>query len=224
MKLKHVFKKLFSPITLSIKDGPLKGRKWCVTTGIRYIRGKYVKRDTDVLIENVSKGETMYDIGAHVGYFSVLCSVIVGSEGRVYSFEPVPMNLQFLRKHVRINNCNNIKVYDTCISDTIGEGYFDNTQGSATGHLSSNGKLKVSVNTLDNLLAAGEIRPPDFIKINAEGAELAILQGSLKIIENYHPKFLITFHGEELKNNCIKILDRYDYKIHHTAEDALYAI
>jgi FkbM family methyltransferase len=60
------------------------------------------------------------------------------------------------------------------------------------------------VNTLDNLLTSGEIHPPDFIKINAEGAEQAILAGSMKIIEKYHPKFLITFHGEELRDNCIK--------------------
>lgn len=224
MRVKHIFKVIFSGITLPVRDGPLKGKKWCVTTSIRYIKGKYVKRDTDILIKNVSKGETVYDIGAHVGYFSVLCSDIVGRGGQVYSFEPVPMNLLFLRKHIRMNKCDNIKVFNTCISDTIGDGYFDNTQGSATGHLSSKGKLKVSVNTLDNLLNLGEINPPDFIKINAEGAEQSILSGGIKIIEKYNPKFLITFHSEELKDNCIKILSQYDYKIHITAKDALYAI
>ena len=223
MKLKHIFKLIFSGITLPIQDGPLKGKKWCVTTSIRYIKGKYVKRDTDILIKNVSEGETVYDIGAHVGYFSVLCSGIAGRNGKVYAFEPVPMNLKFLRKHIKINKCDNIKVFSTCVSDMVGEEYFNNNQGSATGHLSSQGKLRVSVNTLDNLLNAGELNPPDFIKINAEGAEQSILSGSMKIIEKYKPKFLITFHSEELKDNCIKILSQYNYNIHVTAKDALYA-
>ena len=224
MKIKHFFKVIFSGITLPIQDGPLKGKKWCATTSIRYIRGKYVKRDTDILIENVGEAEVVYDIGAHVGYFSILCSGIVGREGKVYAFEPVPMNLLFLRKHIKINKCDNIRVFDICVSDTVGEEFFDNTEGSATGHLSPEGKLKVSVNTLDNMLASGEIQPPDFIKINAEGAEQSILAGSTKIIEKYHPKFLITFHGEELRENCVRILSQYDYKITITAEDALFAM
>jgi FkbM family methyltransferase len=223
MKLKHFFKVMFSGITLPIQDGPLKGKKWCATTSIRYIRGKYVKRDTDILYENVVKDDIVYDIGAHVGYFSVLCSEIVGNEGKVFAFEPVPMNLLFLRKHIKINKCSNIRVFDICVSDTVGEEYFDNTEGSATGHLSPEGKLKVGVNTLDNLLSTDEILPPDFIKINAEGAEQSILAGCMKIIEKYHPKFLITFHGEELRDNCIKLLSEFDYKIKITAEDALYA-
>ena len=104
------------------------------------------------------------------------------------------------------------------------EQYFDNTQGSATGHLSPEGKLKVDVNTLDNLLTSGEIHPSDFIKINAEGAEQSILAGCMKIIEKHHPKFLKTFHGEELRDNCIRILSQFDYKINTTAKDALYAM
>ena len=198
MKLKHLFKVIFSGITLPIQDGPLKGTKWCATTSIRYIRGKYVKRDTDILTENVGKDEIVYDIGAHAGYFSVLCSGIVGSEGKVYAFEPVPMNLLFLKKHIRINKCNNVKVFDICVSDKIGDASFDNTQGSATGHLSPEGKLKVKVNTLDNLLASGEIHPPDFIKINAEGAEQSILEGCMKTIEKY-PKIFNNFSRRGVK-------------------------
>lgn len=214
---------IFSGVTLPIQDGPLKGKKWCATTSIKYIRGKYVKRDTDILKENVVKDDIVYDIGAHVGYFSILCSDIVGKKGKVFAFEPVPMNLLFLRKHIKINKAGNIRVFDICVSDTVGEAYFDNTEGSATGHLSPEGKLKVGVNSLDNLLDSGEILPPDFIKINAEGAEQSILAGSMKIIEKYHPKFLITFHGRELRDNCIEVLSRFNYKVRITAEDALYA-
>jgi FkbM family methyltransferase len=223
MKLKHIFKVMFSWITLPIQDGPLKGKKWCPTTSIRYIRGRYVKRDTDIITGNVSKGDTVYDIGAHVGYFSVLCSEITGREGKVFAFEPVPMNLFFLRKHIKINKCSNVRVFDICVSDNTGEAYFDNTMGSATGHLSPAGKLKVNVDTLDNLLASGEIHPPDFIKINAEGAEQSILNGCMKIIEKFRPKFLITFHGEDLRNNCIRLLSKFEYKVTITAKDALYA-
>ena len=215
---------LFSGITMPIQSGPLKGKKWCITTSIRYIKGKYVERDTKVLMDNVNKGDTVYDIGAHVGYFSVLCSQIAGRGGKVFSFEPVPLNLRFLNRHIKMNKCDNVVVLNTCISNTIGEKLFDNTKGSATGHLSVNGRLKVNVNTLDNLLKTGKINPPDFIKVNTEGEEQKVLLGSQYIIEKYKPKFLITFHSDELKRNCIIILTQYKYNIHITAKDALYAV
>ena len=224
MKLKHRIKILFSGITIKIRKGPLKGKKWIISTSTREIKGKYVERDANVIMELVAKGDTVYDIGAHTGYFSVMSSNIVGKEGKVFAFEPVLMNLKFLKKHIKINKCDNIEVFSTCISNTVGEEYFDDTEGSGTGHLSKKGKLKVKVNTLDNLLKTEKISPPNFIKCNAEGAEYLILLGSKDIIQKYKPKFLITFHSDELKNNCIKILEQSKYKIHVTAEDAIYAV
>jgi len=224
MKIRHRIKVLLSGITVKIRKGPLKGKKWIISTSMREIKGEYVPRDANTIMKLVAKGDTVYDIGGHTGYFSVLSSDIVGKEGKVFAFEPSPMNLKFINKHIRINRCDNIKVFSTCISNTVGEDYFDDNLGSGTGQLSKEGKLKVKVNTLDNLLKTGEISPPNFIKCNAEGAEYLILLGSKDIIEKYKPKFLITFHSDELKNNCIKILEQNRYEIHGTADDAIYAV
>lgn len=223
MNLHRILKRLFCVVTVPIQAGPLRGKKWIISSGIRFIRGTYVERDARILTEHIKKGETVYDVGAHVGYFTVLSSILVGNDGKVFAFEPVPLNLLFLNKHIRINHCGNVKVIETCLSDTIGEASFDDSHGSATGHLSQNGRCKVPVTTLNAMVAGGVLPPPDFIKINAEGAEQTILQGGLAVIEKYKPRLLITFHSEELKANCIKMLEENGYIVQLTSRDALYA-
>ena len=142
----------------------------------------------------------------------------------MYAFEPLPLNLLFLRKHITINRCENVEVFDICIADKRGGMYFDDSKGSATGHLSGDGRLRVNADTLDNLIRTKKLNPPDFMKINAEGAEEQILQGGLNTLKKYKPGLLMTFHGEDLKNRCISILEQHGYDIHITAKDALYAL
>jgi FkbM family methyltransferase len=224
MRFKRLVKSAFRWITVPIMGGPLKGKKWIISTSIKFILGKYVERDAAVLLEQVKPAATVYDVGAHIGYFTLLCSSLVGPQGKVIAFEPVPFNLLFLKKHVAINRCHNVTVSGLCVADKIGEDNFDDSKGSATGHLSQQGTLKVRTDSLDHLLAAGVITPPDFIKINAEGAEEQVLRGCQSIIEKYRPGFLVTFHSDDLKNNCIRMLQEHKYQVHQTATDAIYAL
>lgn len=82
MKLKHVFKTLFSGILIKIKDGPLKGKKWIATSGCSYFTGEVEPYKTEAFIKYFRKGSILYDIGGHIGYFSAIAASINGDSGQ----------------------------------------------------------------------------------------------------------------------------------------------
>lgn len=177
---------------IPIRNGPLKGNKWIVSSGSKFVKGTYEPLQTKVFLDHVKKGDTVFDVGAHVGYFTVLSSILTGGKGEVTAFEPLPLNLKYLKRHIHKNGCKNVKIIKSCIADKRGETFFDNSHGSGTGHISEGGKLKVKVESLDNLIRLKEIHAPDFIKVDVEGAEELVLKGAIQIIKECKPKLLIS--------------------------------
>ena len=86
-QLHELLKRLLSPITLPIAGGPLAGCPWIVSSGSSFLRGRYEPEKTEAVLDLVREGDVVYDIGAHVGYFTVLFSREVGPGGRVFAFE-----------------------------------------------------------------------------------------------------------------------------------------
>ena len=91
-RIHEAIKKLGSFIHIGVKDGPLKGRKWIVSTGWNFTRGQYEVKKTAAVERVVRNGDVVYDVGAHVDYFSLIMAQSAGSGGHVYSFEPRPLN------------------------------------------------------------------------------------------------------------------------------------
>jgi FkbM family methyltransferase len=207
---------------LPIRSGPLKGKKWIAVSGIRFLRGNYVQRDTEVFLQNVKPGDVVYDIGAHVGYFSVLASKLVGTSGSVASFEPLPINVNFLRRHLSANHCKNVSVFTSCVGESRGQLLFDDSRGTGTGRISERGRRRVDVVNLDDLFTAGRLPAPTFIKINAEGSELQVLKGGAKVIADHKPFLLITLH-DNLMQQCIDWLQGKGYEVNEIADDAITA-
>ena len=210
--IKHFFKILLFPIVVRIKDGPLKGGKWILSSGINFILGKYEPEKTRAVSERVKKNYVIYDIGAHVGYFTVLMSKLSGSKGKVFAFEPRPINLLFLKKHLRINNCGNVVLTESCVGATQGDCQFNTRTGTGTGHVSIDGNLKTTMIVLDELYESNDISAPDFIKIDVEGGEFEVLNGAKYIIEKHRPTILLATHSEGLHRQCLLFLEKYDYK------------
>ncbi len=82
---------------LKIRSGPLEGRKWKASSGIRFIRWTYKPKNVEAIQKTVREEDVAYDVGAHVGYFSVLMGDLVGSGGKVIAFEPRGLNLGYLQ-------------------------------------------------------------------------------------------------------------------------------
>lgn len=197
---------------MPILQGRLRGKKWIVGAGEHgYWLGSYELRKRLAFEREISLGSVVYDIGANVGYFSLLASELTGQDGKVYAFEPLPRNIEFLRKHVTLNRMVNIEVIEAAVSDQGGEASFDLGASSAMGHLADSGQISVRMVSLDEMFDAGELQPPDYVKVDVEGAEYAALQGARKLLETYQPVLFLDTHEREAHSPTIAMLEELGY-------------
>ncbi|HEY6168152.1 MAG TPA: FkbM family methyltransferase [Verrucomicrobiae bacterium] len=209
--VKHGLKILFMPLMVTIRDGPLKGRKWIATSGSKFVRGTYESYNTQLFADALREGQVVFDVGAHVGYYTAIASLRVGPKGRVFSFEPRPINLKFLRRHIKANDLGNVSVTAACVGDKMGEARFDTNTGTGTGHIADDGDLGVDMVCLDELVKSGRLPAPNFMKIDVEGAEQLVLAGAEHVINSARPTMLISTHGDDNHEAVLKYLDAHSY-------------
>jgi len=161
----------------------------------------------------VKPGSVVYDIGANVGYFTLLAAVLVEEKGKVYSFEPLPRNIDFLKQHISLNKLTNIKVIEAAVSNHMGQALFDLGASTAMGHLSETGGLHVQMVSLDQMIENGDLTPPDVMKIDVEGAEFDVLQGAEKLIESDRPILFLDTHQREAHNKTLEFLQNHNYQV-----------
>jgi FkbM family methyltransferase len=150
---------------------------------------------TDLFKEAVKAGTTVVDIGANIGYFSIIGAQRTGSEGRVYAFEPAPDNFRLLKKNVQLCGAVNI----TCVQKAVASESKSTTlfKGSHPGqhslHLQPYTKAvqpwTVECVTLDEFLGGQAV---GVIKMDIEGYEYFALQGMLRTIANSNDFTLFT--------------------------------
>src|SRR5262245_8579614 len=110
---------------LPILQGPLRGKKWIAGASDNGCwLGSYEYQKQRLFAKSVSPGDVVFDVGAHVGFYTLLASVLVGKRGRVIAFEPVPANLEYLRHHIRLNRIDNVEIIEAAVSDTDGVSAF----------------------------------------------------------------------------------------------------
>jgi FkbM family methyltransferase len=176
--------------------------------------GNFEEHRQQALSEVLRYGDCFLDVGAHAGFFTLLGSRLVGPEGKVVAFEPLPENLKFLRLHLGANRIENVTVLDAAVSDSQGVAYFAEGRNTHTGELSPDGQIRVRTVKLDELLADGIIPAPNVIKIDVEGAELRVLQGAEQILEHATTRaVLLSGHGEAIAQQCTDLLKRAGYSI-----------
>ena len=96
---------------MPILRGPMRGKRWIVgSTNHGCWLGIYERSKLKVFSAAIQRGYVVYDLGANVGFYSLLASVLVGSDGQVFSFEPAPRNLGLLRRHLELNRVKNCSV------------------------------------------------------------------------------------------------------------------
>ena len=208
----HEFvKRVFSPIRVRIKGGPLMGSKWILSTGVHFIAGTYEPEKTRCIVETTKEGMAILDIGAHVGYFSLIMSRRAGSEGKVDAFEPRKLNRRFLKTHLRLNAADNVRAHSQCVGDQVGRVKFETRTGSGTGHVSNSGNTTVRMTTIDALVQSGEVPKPDLIKIDVEGAEMLVLKGGCETIRKRRPTLILAVHSDEIERECRRLLEPFGY-------------
>ncbi|MEZ4731745.1 MAG: FkbM family methyltransferase [Caldilineaceae bacterium] len=161
----------------------------------------------------ISTGNTVFDIGAHVGFYTLLSSVLVGEVGHVFAFEPLPRNLHYLHRHITLNKMNNVTVIPAAVADRSGHTLFQQVDSSAQGHFSITGNLKVAVVALDEQVSTGQLPKPDVIKMDVEGAEAAVLRGARQTLQQYRPIIFLATHGAAIREECFALLQELNYSL-----------
>ena len=208
----------FSGFRLPVGAGPLRGYWLSAFSGTRFIRGTYDREQVESFLAYLKPGDVVYDIGAHVGYYSLAAARKLAGAGRVIAFEPLPLNLKLLRGHIASNRVANIEVIAACVADASGEAYFDAGRGTGRGRLSQAGGDAVPVVALDELVASGSIPPPNLIKMDVEGAELSALSGARRLLAQHRPVIMLSVHSAQLKQDCSKLLLELGYSLLRTAK------
>ena len=168
--------------------------------------GRFYEPATSRLLASVLKpGDTFIDIGAHVGYFTMLASAIVGAAGEVIAFEPSPDNYRHLVEHIALNGCTNVLPLHLALADRDGVAPLhlnsDNDGGHAlwdVGMHDDNHKSRANprahpayVTQLDRVLRGRPIRSLKAIKIDVEGSEVLALRGAADTLARYQVPFVI---------------------------------
>ena len=172
----------------------------------------YEKNETNFVKDSVNKGDIVIDIGANIGYYTLMFAKLVGDTGKIYAFEPDPKNFSILEKNIQVNGYNNIILEKKAVSNKLGKSTFyvsENSAGSSM-HKPNNvvDQIYVDLITLDNYFEVNSITP-DFIKIDIEGYELNALKGmesilqssdKTKIMIEYNPLTKKEFNSDPMDN------------------------
>ncbi len=193
---------------------------------------------TPIFEKLLLQSHNFIDIGANTGYYTLLAGVKNPSM-QVYAFEPASGPYFFLEKNIRINNLNNVKAYPLALSNKKGEIDFfeiDNSENySSKFNLAGTGSLKeekivsqnhvtrkVQTTLLDDWVAAEKLTKLDLIKIDTEGTEHLILQGSDQVLRVLAPIIICETLFHVIEEELEKIMSLYDYRFFNYRQGKLY--
>ena len=152
-----------------------------------------------------------FTTSANAGFFTLLGARCVGTSGRVVAVEPLPRNIEVIRKHLAINDLSNVRVVGKAISDFVGTARFA-VEGHATSRLSTEGQVSVEVTSLDALVE--ELgAPPDMLKVDIEGEEIDLLKGAEKVLEKFRPIVFIAVHSKEKFDDLLEMAPMLNYEV-----------
>jgi FkbM family methyltransferase len=201
---------------IPIFQGPLRGKQWIAGSSSHGCwLGSYEYAKHKAFSAEVRRGDSVYDLGANVGFYSLLASSLVGPEGRVSSFEPAPRNLEFLRRHLAFNGITNCSVWDAAVGSSKGTAHFDLGPNRSMGRLTSDSRstLNVRIVTIDGLVASGELPPPNLMKCDIEGGEYDALAGASETLLKHGPTIFLATHGPEVHRRCCTLLTDLHYRL-----------
>lgn len=195
------------------------------------LQGYYESNILETISKYLNTSKDAIDCGANVGFYSIYFANILKEGHKVLSIEPTPNAFELLKNNVLSNNCEKqIILYNGALSDKINEEMVINTiegreEYSSFGEISQSyirnsevHKIKVQATTLDFLVNQYNIHP-GFIKIDTEGAELLVLKGAIKTIQNFRPIIISEICDDFLKrmnhssNEIFDLLEENNYKI-----------
>ncbi len=218
--------KVMPEIAYPVLKGPLKGFK--IIHGAMDGPGKGAsvyfnlieQKQTNEFLRQVKKGYVVFDVGANVGYYTILASKRVGENGLVFSFEPVVRNLAFLYKHIKLNKLKNVVILPCACAEQSTLRMFSFGPSVAQGHIANDSAIKnfdpisntfVQTITIDEFVHRSAILPK-IIKIDVEGSEFLALNGARDTLKKCKPILFLSIHSNELDISCKEYLKKFSYQ------------
>ena len=154
---------------------------------------EYEKGDSEMIFRLLNDGDTIIDIGANIGWYSMTAAHLFKSS-KIIAFEPVPDTFAGLRKNLELNQHPNIEIYNLGLGDRDGELTFFVSGSTSVSSSSANitndtgaKEIVCKVTTLDKFVSEKTISKIDFIKCDVEGAELFVFKGAQSVIKEHLP-------------------------------------
>ena len=195
------------------------------------IRGFHDEEEAMMVKNNIKKDEIVVDLGAHIGYYTLMMAKLVGQDGKVFAFEPEPRNLELLNKNIKINSYKNIEVVPKAVSDIdeectlfVGQESFGANKIFKPKKTDTQEFEEIKTRTIrldDFFEELGFLKKISFIKMDIEGSEVRALQGMKNILEfNENLKIFTEINRDALEDNnsnfrnMLELLGRYNFKFY----------
>lgn len=199
------------------------------------------KATTELFKKIVKEGDVVVDLGANIGYFTLLAAKLVGQKGKVYAFEPEPKNYYYLQKNIKLNNYDYVSAFQRAVSDRNGKtklyicdydtghhtiNKYNGIKKYSKGRITKEKSIEIETITLDDFLK-GKVNQIDVIKMDVEGAEALALTGmddilkknkEIKMFVEFFP-LLIENMGNSPTEFIRKLLQDYNFSIHVVPDD-----
>jgi FkbM family methyltransferase len=222
-----------SLVWVQIQHGPSEGL-WIrlnPRTGQNVQQGIGEPQVQNALGEHLLPGMTFYDLGANIGFFSLMAARLVGPQGRVVSFEADPEIAARLGENLARNLFKHAHVEQKAVWSEPTTVAFERVDPNTSpdrglGHVSPNGSapgtITVEAVSLDQYTAANP--PPDLLKCDVEGAEVAVFQGAARLLSGKRPIVLVEMHSPENHRALLVLFASHGYRCQNLDENHVLAL
>ena len=209
-----------------IQHGPAAGIRFNSGSSMAgYVIGYMEPHILETISEHLQPGDVAYDLGANIGYLSMLMARRVGPTGTVVSFEPMPQNAAQIRHNAGLNGFQHVVVREEAVGDRDGTASFMVDAFATNHHLTEmgtstpnpKGSIDVAIRALDSV--ARELPDPNFIKMDIEGAEAMAIRGGAEMLRRAQPALLIELHGT--RDAVVERLEELGYTVTYVRDPGM---
>ncbi|MGE0767238.1 MAG: FkbM family methyltransferase [Hyphomicrobiaceae bacterium] len=211
---------------VTIREGVGSGLRFRAGHNPDYAAGIDERPVQEALARHLRPGDVFYDIGANIGFLTVIGARLVAAEGHVVAFEPVPENADAVRRNCELNSFGHVRVLQTAVSNSVGTAALQvahHAGGAALADVAlpvdRKGTITVPTTTVDTLIAQQQVPPPSLVKIDVEGAELNVLLGMRDTLRRFGPTIIYELDDGDAQSlsrktaACEQVLRDMDYDI-----------
>lgn len=172
----------------------------------------------EALVRHLGAGDVLYDLGANIGFFSLLGAQLTGPDGGVYAFEVAPDNAAAIRRNAELNGLTNVTVIERAVSSGPGVGRLQVVDDQSWSKLVQYGEhpltervIEVELAAIDDLARSEGLPAPNVVKIDVEGAEIAALEGMRRTIDEHRPAIICELH--DTRREFVNAMSDHGYRL-----------